>query len=44
MYNTNRFVLQEYRDFNWRVSDCKELVGGLLTGNDVTDIGERMSA
>ena len=27
-YNINRFVLQEYGDFTWRMSDCKELVGG----------------
>ena len=24
--NINRFVLQECADFNWRVSDCEELV------------------
>ena len=29
--------LQECGDFSWRVSDCEEL-GGLLTGDDVTDL------
>jgi len=27
IYNINRFVLQEYGNFTWRVSDCEELVG-----------------
>ena len=27
MCNINRFVLQEYGDFTWRVSDCEEIVG-----------------
>ena len=26
-YLINRFILQECRNFNWRVSDCEELVG-----------------
>ena len=26
-YLINRFVLQEYGDFTWKVSDCEELVG-----------------
>jgi len=26
-YNTDRFVLQEWVDFTWRVSDSEELVG-----------------
>jgi len=26
-YIFNWFVLQEYGDFTWRVSDCEELVG-----------------
>ena len=32
--NINRFDLQEYVDFTWRVSDCEELVWG-FTGDDV---------
>jgi hypothetical protein len=27
MYTINRYVLQEYGDFTWRVSDCEKLVG-----------------
>ena len=27
IYNINRFVLQEYGDSTWSVSDCEELVG-----------------
>ena len=26
-YLINRFVLQEFGEFTWRVSDCEELVG-----------------
>ena len=33
-YLINRFVSQECGDFTWRVSDCEELSGGLLTGDD----------
>jgi hypothetical protein len=36
-------ILQECRDFTWRVSDCEELVGGLLTGDDGTDLEKRIS-
>jgi hypothetical protein len=25
-------------DFTWRVSDCEELSGGLLTGDDVEEM------
>ena len=25
-------------DFTWRVSDCEELSGGLLTGDDVNEL------
>ena len=34
-----RWILQEYGDFTWRVSDCEELVG-LLTGDDGVDGGD----
>ena len=45
IYTFNRFVIQEYGDFTWRVTECEELVGG-LTGflsilsymNDLSDI------
>jgi len=29
-----RFVLQELSSFTWRVSDCEELVRGLVTRNN----------
>ena len=31
IYIINRFVLQECGDFTWKVSDCEELVGLILT-------------
>ena len=31
-------ILQECRGFTWRVPDCDELVGVLLTGDDGTDL------
>ena len=30
-------ILQGSGGFTWRVSDCEELSGGLLTGDDVND-------
>jgi len=39
IYNINQFVLQEYGDFTWRVSDCEELVGEVNhTTECVTDL------
>ena len=36
-------ISQENEDFTWRFSDCEELVGGLLTGDDVSDLVVRNS-
>ena len=34
-----RWILQEYGDFTWRVSDCKELVGVTYIGHLVGQVG-----
>ncbi len=38
-FNINQFVLQCEGYFTWRVSDCEELGGGLLTGDDGFGLG-----
>jgi hypothetical protein len=39
-----RWILQEYGEFTWRVSDCEELVGGYsqeIEGNVISGSKEK---
>ena len=43
-YNIYQFILQEYGEFTWRVSDCEELVGGYsqeIEGNVISGSKEK---